>query len=125
MAANQKLNILSNASTSSLMPDPYIRQMADQSTGRDLEYCKSTDQSVHPYPVSVKVSELAAEIAPAKVKTAGTVTYAANTLVLFLGSSKSVHAVSARTPTPLTRRRLKLRKSLETTPVAWRLARFV
>lgn len=122
----------------------YFRQKGDGSTGGDLEICRATDDSLYPSQQSVRISELPAEISSSKVKTLSTATYAANTLVLFLNSPKSVHAVTARSPTPLTRRhinfccdltldlfemrlppRLKLRQKLENTPVAWRLARFV
>ena len=111
------------------MPEPDFRQAADQSTGGELEFCKATDQSLYPAPASIRISDLPAEIVPAKVRTAGAATYASNTLVLFLNSLNEVLAVSARTPAPLTRRdmplRLKLRKTVDNTPVAWRLARIV
>ena len=122
----------------------YFRQKGDDSTGGNLEICKASDSSLYPSPQSVRISELPAEVSPSKVNTISTATYAANTLVLFLNSPKSVHAVSPRSPTPLTRRhinfccdltldlfemrlppRLKLRQALEQTPVAWRLARYI
>lgn len=122
----------------------YFRQAADDSTGGDLEICRAIDASLYPSQRSVRIAELPAEISASKVSTVSTATYAANTLVLFLNSPKSVHAVTGRSSTPLTRRhinfccdltldlfemrlppRLKLRQTLENTPVAWRLARFV
>jgi hypothetical protein len=122
----------------------YFRQDGDDSTGGDLEVCMARSDSLYPDQNSVTISELPAEIASSSVTTVSTARYAANTLVLFLNSAKSIHAVSGRSPTPLTRRhinfccdlnfdlfemrlppRLKLRKKLETMPVVWRLAKHV
>ncbi len=122
----------------------YFRQDGDDSTGGDLEVCVAKDRSLYPDRDSVMISELPAEVAPSGVTTVSTARYAANTLVLFLNSARSIHAVSGRSPTQLTRRhinfccdlnfdlfemrlppRLKLRKKLETMPVVWRLAKFV
>lgn len=129
MAVNQKHSILSNASISCLMPESDFRQAADQSTGCDLEFCKATEQSVYLSSASGRISDLRAEIAPAKVRTVGSATCAANTLMLFLNLLKAVHAASAWTAAPLTDRdmppRLKLRKTLEKSQVAWRLTGYV
>lgn len=122
----------------------YFRQKGDESTGGNLEICRATDRSLYPSKESVRIAELPAEISSSKVTTVSTAIYAANTLVLFLNSPKSVHAVTGRSSTPLTRRhinfccdltldlfemrlppRLKLRQTLDKMPVAWRLARFV
>ena len=122
----------------------YFRQQGDDSTGGDLDICEATDSHLYPSANSVLLAELPAEVSPAQVRTIETARYAPNTLVLFINSPKSVHSVSGRSPTPLTRRhinfccdltfdlfemrlppRLKLRKTLENTPVAWRLAKFV
>jgi hypothetical protein len=121
----------------------YFRQPGDESTGADLEICEATQQ-IYPDPHSVRIDTLPAEIDPAKVRTVRVAPYKANTLVLFLNSPRSLHAVSPRTPTPLTRRhinfccdvphdlfslrlppRLALKKGLESVPFGWRLAKYV
>lgn len=117
----------------------YFRQQEDNSSGGDLDVCEAI-QPIYPGPRSVRISELPAEVDADIVRTVRTARYKANTLVLFLNSPKSLHAVSPRTPTPLTRRhinfcadvpfdlfdfklppRLALKKSLEAMPVLWRL----
>lgn len=122
----------------------YFRQNGDDSTGGDLDICQAIDQRLYPSANSVLLDTLPAEVSPAVVRTVKTARYAPNTLVLFINSPKSIHAVSERSPTPMTRRhvnfccdlsfdlfemrlppRLKLRKRLENTPVAWRLAKYV
>jgi hypothetical protein len=122
----------------------YFRQPQDDSSGGDLQICRATRDDVHPSRASVRIDALPAEISENKVDVVETAAYAANTLVLFLNSPKSIHSVSRRSPTPLTRRhinfccdvtsdlfemrlpaRLRLRKTVENTPVAWRLARWI
>lgn len=117
----------------------YFRQSEDNSTGGDLDVCEAT-RSIYPGPRSVRIAELPAEVDADAVRTVRTARYKANTLVLFLNSPKSLHAVSPRSPTPLTRRhinfcadvpfdlfdfelpaRLALKKSLQGMPVLWRL----
>lgn len=119
----------------------YFRQPGDDSTGADLEVCEAI-QPIYPNGRSIKISELPAEVDASLVKTVRTGRYAANTLVLFLNSPRSLHAVSPRSATSLTRRhinfcadvpfdlfdfklppRLALKQSLEKTPVLWRLAK--
>lgn len=121
----------------------YFRRDDDDSSGANLEICESV-ADIHPSNNSVEISSLPAEIAPSKVKTVKTAEYAANTLVLFLNSAKSIHAVSPRTPTAIPRRhinfccdlrfelfemklpaRLKIKQSLETLPLGWRLAKYL
>jgi len=70
--------------------------------------------------------------------------YAANTLVLFLNSEKSIHSVSPRSPTEIPRRhinfccdvrhdlfqarlpaRLALKRRLASLPLGWRLSRYL
>ena len=122
----------------------YFRQAEDGCTGGDLEICRAIENDVYPSGDSVRIDELPAEICREKVETVNTATYSANTLVLFLNSPRSIHSVSQRSPTPLTRRhinfccdvttdlfelrlppRLRLRRRLENTPVAWRLSRWI
>jgi len=122
----------------------YFRQPADDCRGGDLEICRARSNALYPTAESVRIDTLPAEIDDSRVETIDTATYAPNTLVLFLNSPRSVHAVSARTPTPVTRRhinfccdlnfdlfelkmapRLQLRRRIEKTPVAWRLARWI
>jgi len=122
----------------------YFRQHADDCRGGDLEICQARDSSIYPSRGSVRIDKLPAEISDSRAQTVSTATYAPNTLVLFLNSPRSIHSVSQRTPTQVTRRhinfccdvtedlfelemapRLKLRRRLEKTPVAWRFAHWV
>jgi hypothetical protein len=122
----------------------YFRQPGDDCKGGDLEICRAKNEDLYPSRQSVRIDALPAEISDEKVETVSTATYAPNTLVLFLNSPRSIHAVSQRTPTPLTRRhinfccdvttdlfdmrlppRLALRRKLENTPVAWRFAHWI
>jgi hypothetical protein len=117
----------------------YFRQAQDRSAGADLEICEAV-QPIYPADRSVRVAELPAEIHSRSVRTVRTAPYRANTLVLFLNSPRSIHSVTPRSATPLTRRhinfcadlpfdlfkidlptRLALKKSLEALPVLWRL----
>jgi hypothetical protein len=121
----------------------YFRRPEDDSEGSDLEICQATEP-LYPDAHSVRIAELPAEVAPKSVRTVRSARYKANTLVLFLNSPRSIHAVSPRTPTPLTRRhinfccdvpfdlfsvklppRLALKKGLESVPLGWRLARHI
>jgi hypothetical protein len=122
----------------------YFRQPGDDSTGGDLQICESIDDDLYPSESAVRIAQLPAEVARDRVRTVRTARYEANTLVLFINSPKSIHSVSVRSPTPVTRRhinfccdvrrelfefrlppRLRLKQRLEHTPVAWRLARWV
>lgn len=118
----------------------YFKRDDDRSTGSNLEICEAVSD-IYPQPRAVSISSLPAEIAPERVRTVRTAHYAANTLVLFLNSARSIHAVSPRTPTEVPRRhinfccdlrfdlfemklpwRLAAKKALEGKPVVWRLA---
>lgn len=118
----------------------YFRQPDDDSTGADLDICEA-DESIYSRPAAVRIDELPAEVCGHRVRVVRTAPYKANTLVLFLNSRKSLHAVSPRSPTSLTRRhinfcadvpldlfeidlpiRLSIKKSLESKPILWRLA---
>jgi hypothetical protein len=121
----------------------YFRREDDDSSGSNLEICEATS-AIYPGPHTVKLSELPAEIDDTKVRTIKSATYAANTLVLFLNSARSIHAVSPRTPTTVPRRhinfccdvrfdlfemklpaRLVAKKTLESLPLGWRLAKYL
>lgn len=121
----------------------YFRNAADESSGGDLEICEA-HAPLFPDSHAVRISELPAEIAPDLVKTVETARYRANTLVLFLNSPRSIHAVSARTPSDLTRRhinfccdvpfdlfsyrlppKLALKNRLSAMPFGWRLAKYI
>ncbi|WP_341676584.1 2OG-Fe(II) oxygenase [Niveibacterium sp. SC-1] len=121
----------------------YFRDPADESEGGDLEICEA-QAPLYPDSHSVKIAELPAEIAPAAVRTIKSARYRANTLVLFLNSPRSVHAVSPRTPSPLTRRhinfccdvpfdlfsyrlppKLALKNRLNQMPMGWRIAKYI
>ncbi|MDO8264590.1 MAG: 2OG-Fe(II) oxygenase [Gallionella sp.] len=121
----------------------YFRREDDDSSGANLEICEATTD-LYPNPHVVKISTLPAEIDDAKVRTVKTANYAANTLVLFLNSARSIHAVSPRTPTAVPRRhinfccdvrfdlfdmklpaRMAAKKKLEAMPLGWRLAKYL
>jgi hypothetical protein len=121
----------------------YFRRDDDDSTGADLEICEASSP-LYPDAHSVKISKLPAEIDDGLVRQAGLARYAANTLVLFLNSARSIHAVTPRSPTPIVRRhinfccdvrfdlfemrlppRLAAKKALESLPLGWRLAKYL
>jgi hypothetical protein len=121
----------------------YFRQSNDDSIGADLDICEA-DQGLYDGNNSIRIATLPAEVDPSAVKTVRTARYAANTLVLFLNSSRSIHAVSPRSPTGLTRRhvnfccdvnfdlfqirapaQLALKRRLQSLPLGWRLAKYL
>ncbi len=121
----------------------YFRRSDDDSTGADLNICQAT-ADLYPNRHAVKISTLPAEVDDSQVRIIKTANYAANTLVLFLNSARSIHAVSPRTPTPVPRRhinfccdvrfdlfemklpaRLVAKKALESMPLGWRLAKYL
>ena len=121
----------------------YFRRDDDRSTGSNLQICQAVDP-IYPSPHAVEISSLPAEIADERVRVVEEARYEANTLVLFLNSARSIHAVSPRTPTEVPRRhinfccdvrfdlfemklpwRLATKKALEGKPVAWRLAKWL
>jgi hypothetical protein len=121
----------------------YFRREDDDSSGANLEICEATTD-LYPSAHAVKISTLPAEIDDTNVRTVETANYAANTLVLFLNSARSIHAVSPRTPTAVPRRhinfccdlrfdlfdmklpaRLVAKKTLEAMPLGWRLAKYL
>ena len=121
----------------------YFRRDDDDSTGADLEICEAK-AGLYPDAHSVKLSKLPAEIDDRLVRCVETARYAPNTLVLFLNSARSIHAVSPRSPTPIARRhinfccdvrfdlfdlrlppRLAAKKALESLPLGWRLAKYL
>ena len=121
----------------------YFRHEDDLSSGADLTVC-AAKEDIYPSANVVKISKLPAEIDDGVVRTVDTIRYAPNTLVLFLNSPKSIHAVTPRSPTDVPRRhinfccdvsfdlfemnlpaRLALRKKLENLPLGWRLAKYL
>lgn len=88
----------------------YFRQPSDNSEGGDLDICECESNGggdLYPDEKTVRIfAERPAAIAPWLVKTVYTVPYQANTLVLFLNSPRSIHAVTSRSATPLTRRHI-------------------
>lgn len=121
----------------------YFRDKDDESSGSSLEICEATE-NLYPNPHAVKISTLPAEIDSTQVRTVKTAAYAANTLVLFLNSARSIHAVSPRTPTMVPRRhinfccdvrldlfemklplRLRAKMILESKPLIWRIAKYL
>lgn len=122
----------------------YFRRPHDASTGGDLEICQATDPGLYSAKAAVRISKAPAEIDPRRVKTIRTVPYTGNMLVFFLNSHRSIHTVTPRTATELTRRhinfccdvqselfemrlpvRLRMRQVLERTPVMWRAAKYL
>ena len=122
----------------------YFRQPNDDSAGGDLQICRGSDSGLYPRNREIRIDQLPAEISSRSVEAVRTAKYEANTLVLFVNSFKSIHTVSTRTATSITRRhvnfcaevpvdlfkfrlpaRLRLRKTLEETPGLWRLAKWV
>ena len=121
----------------------YFRQDEDKSNGADLEICEGADE-IFRSTQQVKIEKLPAEIDESKVKFVKKANYAANTLVLFLNSARSIHAVSPRSPTATPRRhinfccdvpfdlfeidlpfRLETKRKLEGIPFGWRLAKYL
>jgi len=121
----------------------YFRREEDDCTGSDLEICTAASD-LYPHDHAVRIDRLPAEIDDEKVRTLKTVRYAANTLVLFLNSARSIHAVTPRSPTRVPRRhinfccdvrfdlfdlklpaRLAAKRALEAAPMGWRLAKFL
>lgn len=127
----------------------YFRDPADDSKGSDLQVCAAKDpQKLYPTDSQIKVDHLPMEVEDEKITVFDTAEYAANTLVLFINSKKSIHAVSPRTATPIARRHInftadlfglkndglfevmhnadkKLKMWLESQPVIWRLAKLL
>lgn len=121
----------------------YFRRDDDLSSGADLAVC-AAKENIYPNANVVKISKLPAEIDDGVVSTVDAIRYAPNTLVLFLNSPKSIHAVTPRSPTDVPRRhinfccdvrfdlfklklpaRLTVKKKLENLPIGWRLAKFL
>lgn len=85
----------------------YLRDPADPSSGGDLAVCRARDEkAVFPRARSVHIDMLPMEIRDAAVEVVETIRYAPNTLVLFLNSHRSVHAVTQRSPTEVPRRHI-------------------
>ncbi|MDQ8021164.1 MAG: hypothetical protein REI94_04950 [Moraxellaceae bacterium] len=121
----------------------YFRREDDDSTGANLEVCEAV-APIYPGDQAVRISKLPAEIDEDLVKTVRLGEYKANTLVLFLNSARSIHAVSPRSPTGVPRRhinfccdvrfdlfemklpaKLRLKRRLENVPLGWRLAKYL
>jgi hypothetical protein len=126
----------------------YFRAPEDDSSGSDLEICQAVNpDKVHP-DKRICVDHLPMEVEADKVTVLNTAKYEANTLVLFINSEKSIHAVSPRTATPIPRKHInftadlfslkedglfhvehradkKLKNWLADKPVIWRLAKFI
>lgn len=120
----------------------YFRRADDPSTGGCLEVCEAKSPDLYDGRRGVRISTLPAEIDDDLVTTVKVVDYQPNTLVLFLNSNQSVHAVSPRSPTEVPRRhinfccdlnfdlfdfdlplRLAAKRQLEKLPLGWRLAK--
>ncbi|EHR42207.1 hypothetical protein [Alishewanella jeotgali] len=126
----------------------YFRQDDDDSIGSNLDVCQAIDPAhVHPGK-KILVDHLPMEVEPKKVSVVRTAEYEANTLVLFINSEKSIHAVSPRTATKTPRKHInftadlfslndkglfkvvhrtdkRLKNWLADKPVIWRLAKFI
>jgi hypothetical protein len=78
----------------------YFRQENDTSTGGDLEICRWKNGRAHRF--------IGSEIDERDAECISTVPYRANTLVAFINSENALHAVSARSPSPVSRRLVNL-----------------
>ncbi|MCP5346825.1 MAG: hypothetical protein R3F41_15490 [Gammaproteobacteria bacterium] len=127
----------------------YFRGDDDDSVGSDLDICKAKNVTeLYPSPGKIKVDEPPMEVIDNKVDVVRTVKYEANTLVFFINSERSIHAVSPRTATPVPRRHVnftgdlfnldnkelfevlhtpkhKLKVWLEEQPLIWRFANYL
>lgn len=127
----------------------YFRQDDDDSQGSNLAICEAEDDSnIYPSDRQIKVDHLPMELNQDKVTVSNVAEYEANTLVLFINSKKSIHAVTPRTATPVPRKHInftadlfalkndalfevvhnpskKLKKWLEEQPVIWRFAKMI
>lgn len=127
----------------------YLRDEADDSVGSDLEICQARNaRLMYPKDNRIRIARLPAELRKEDVETIRTARYAANTLVFFLNSPKSIHAVSPRSATSIPRRHINfcadlfkapngglfvydlplqkhLKLWLQKTPIAWRLAPYI
>lgn len=123
----------------------YFRQPEDNSTGGDLHVNTAQNpEKLYPKERTISVDKLPMEISENKVSNAAIGHYEANTLVLFLNSHKSIHAVSPRSATLVPRRhinfccdlnfdlfeikrpaRLALKHRLEQIPVLWRISKWI
>jgi hypothetical protein len=74
----------------------YFRREEDHSRGGDLEICR--------WKKDVPQLFIERDLDPADTESRGLVPYRANTLVIFINSAISLHAVTPREPTPLSRR---------------------
>jgi hypothetical protein len=74
----------------------YFRRDEDQSQGGDLEICQWKNDAPHLF--------IDRDIDPSDTESRGIVPYRPNTLVIFINSAISLHAVTPREPTPLSRR---------------------
>ncbi|WP_286264215.1 hypothetical protein [Thalassotalea atypica] len=125
----------------------YFRDEEDDSSGSDLAVCEITDPMVIPSKGRIHADHLPMELEQNKVTISNEVKYEANTLVLFINSERSVHAVTPRTATPIPRKhinftgdlfnlesglfkvelskRKRLKRWLESKPVIWRAAKLI
>ena len=83
----------------------YFRREDDDSSGGNLEICEATS-NIYPNAHTIHISAPTAEVDWSHVRTIQTVKYAANTLVLFLNSSRAIHAISPRSQTSVPRRHI-------------------
>ena len=127
----------------------YFRSDDDESEGSNLDVCKAkSEATLYPGKNKIKVDQPPMEVVDNKVDIVSTAQYEANTLVFFINSERSIHAVSPRTATPVPRRHInftgdlfnlkdeglfevihtpknKLKLWLEEQPVIWRLANYL
>jgi hypothetical protein len=81
----------------------YFRDPADNSFGGDFQICEANNYA------KLFISENAVNETEVKnSRVVKTVKYEANTLVFFLNSAKSIHAVSPRSATPFIRRHINI-----------------
>jgi hypothetical protein len=74
----------------------YFRRDEDRVRGGDLEICRWKAGAARRF--------VGRDVDPSDTETCSLVPYAANTLVVFINSPESLHAVTPRDPTPISRR---------------------
>ncbi|MEZ5490775.1 MAG: hypothetical protein R3F50_10695 [Gammaproteobacteria bacterium] len=127
----------------------YFRSDEDDSDGSNLDVCKAKNEAdLYPGKNRIRVDKPPMEVVDGKVDVVSTAEYEANTLVFFINSERSIHAVSPRTATPVPRRHInftgdlfnlkgeglfevihtpknRLKIWMEEQPVIWRLANYL
>lgn len=85
----------------------YFRHEDDESTGGDLQICRVNEAAtLFPDPHTIRIAESPRELDWTGLEVTETIEYAANTLVFFLNSPRSIHAITERSASPIPRRHI-------------------